>query len=250
MNKEISRALIWLGLLLALGMSSAAFIVGLQAKHIGAGRQSISVKGLAERPIQANYAEWNIGMRVYGSTFAEALDKLRKNRPALDQFLAKQGFDKAALKESDESVAPHMVEEPLPTGHTRQVQKGFVASQEIVVSSKDLGRITGISKAALQLEADGLPVFYSAPLYLVSNLEDVKMSLIGAATENANKRASEFAKYGGVKVGAMRAASQGAFYILPVGKAVETNDYGGTYDKSTIDKVARVVVTIEYNIDR
>jgi hypothetical protein len=47
----------------------------------------------------------------------------------------------------------------------------------------------------------------------------------------------------------MRSASQGAFYILPAGASVEVNDYGGTYDKSTIDKLARVVVTIDYNIE-
>jgi len=48
----------------------------------------------------------------------------------------------------------------------------------------------------------------------------------------------------------MLSASQGAFYILQPGASVEASEYGGAYDKSTIDKIARVVVTIEYNIDR
>jgi hypothetical protein len=76
------------------------------------------------------------------------------------------------------------------------------------------------------------------------------MSLIGAATQNAQKRAEEFAKNGNVKVGAMRSASQGSFYILPAGASEEATDYGGTYDKTTVDKLARVVVTIDYNIER
>ena len=42
----------------------------------------------------------------------------------------------------------------------------------------------------------------------------------------------------------------GAFYILPVGTEQDSQDYGGTYDKSTMDKVARVVVTIDYNLER
>jgi len=154
------------------------------------------------------------------------------------------------LKESEDTVTPTMVVDDLPEGRTRQVQRGFSAAQSILVTSTDLAKITNISKDALQLEADGQPVFYDSPLFLVSNLEDIKMSLIGAATENANKRATEFAKYGGVKVGAMRSASQGAFYILPVGTVIDSNEYGGTYDKTTIDKIARVVVTIEYNIER
>lgn len=44
----------------------------------------------------------------------------------------------------------------------------------------------------------------------------------------------------------MRSASQGAFYILPARGARSDDEYGGTYDKTTIDKVARVVVTVEY----
>lgn len=246
----LPQALVKLGVLLALGMSVAAFVFGMQAKNIGAGKQNISVKGLAEKPVKADSAEWSIGVRTEGATFAEALAKMRKGRAVLDQFLAKQGFDAANLKETVEDVGPNMVEVETASGRTRQVQKGYAASQEIIVSAKDLGKVELAHKAALQLAAEGLPVVYAKPKYLVSNLEAIKMSLIGAATENAQKRAEEFAKHGNAKVGAMRSASQGAFYILPVGTELESQDYGGTYDKSTMDKTARVVVTIDYNIDR
>jgi len=50
----------------------------------------------------------------------------------------------------------------------------------------------------------------------------------------------------------MRSASQGAFYVLPEGASTDVDDYGygGVNDKTTIDKKARVVVTIEYAIER
>jgi uncharacterized protein len=102
----------------------------------------------------------------------------------------------------------------------------------------------------LQLRADGHPISAGSPNFLVSNLEEVKMSLIADATKNARTRATEFVKQDGVKVGVMKSASQGAFYILPVGGGENSDDsYGGVYDKSTIDKTARVVVTIVYNIE-
>ena len=75
------------------------------------------------------------------------------------------------------------------------------------------------------------------------------MSLIGAAMQNSRVWATEFAN-GDVKVGPMRSASQGAFYILPAGANSDVSDWGGTYDKSTVDKIARVVVTVDYRIDR
>ena len=33
------------------------------------------------------------------------------------------------------------------------------------------------------------------------------------------------------------------------GSSAEDSDYGGSYDKRTVDKIARVVVTIEYAIE-
>ncbi len=248
---DSSRAIIVLGVLLALGMSAGAYLLGYQAKQIGGGRQSISVKGLAEKPVKADVAEWTVGVHVIGATFAEALQKSRAALPDLKGFLASQGFDPSVMQDSSERVTDYYVEKQMPDGRVRNVPQGYQASQDIVLTSPDLARIGNAYRAIVQFQAEGHPVTHSAPLYLVSNLEEVKMSLIGAATDNAKVRAGEFAKHGGVEVGHMRTASQGAFYILPVGASTEVDDYGygGTYDKSTIDKIARVVVTIEYGIE-
>lgn len=250
MHKDIARALVALGLLLAIGLCGAAWIFGAQTKNIAAGRQSISVKGLAEKPVRADTAQWSVGLRVEGDSFAAALASLRRQRPVLDGFLQQQGFAGSAIREGSENVEPNMVSEYLDNGQERQVQRGYIASQELQVSSRELARIATASKAALQLQVDGHPVFFARPLYLVSALEEVKMSLIGAATRNARQRAEEFSRHGEARVGAMRSASQGAFYILAAGSNAEANDYGGTYDKSTIDKIARVVVTVEYGISQ
>ena len=76
-----------------------------------------------------------------------------------------------------------------------------------------------------------------APQYLVSDLEEIKMSLIADATKNARARATEFVKQDGAKFGVMKSAQQGAFYILPVGGSDDSDSqYGGVYDKSTIAK--------------
>jgi hypothetical protein len=251
MAGDSSRGLIVLGVLLALGISAGAYLLGYQAKQIGGGRQSISVEGLAEKPVEADVAEWTVGVNVVGGTFAEALQKSRAALPDLKHFLVSQGFDPNVMRDSSERVTEHYVEKQLPDGRVRNVQQGYQASQDIVLTSPDLPKIETAYRAIVQLQAEGHPVTYSAPLYLVSNLEEVKMSLIGAATDNARLRADEFAKHGGVVVGHMRTASQGAFYILPAGASTEVDDYGygGVYDKSTMDKMARVVVTIEYGIE-
>ncbi len=249
-QKDFSKAIIALGLLLAIGMASAAFILGVQAKRAVAGQQSITVKGLAEKPIKADSAEWQINVGVAADTQANALLSLEQERKVVEAFLIKQGFVAADITPDVESLAPHY-EEIFIKDTPRQVQKGFDAYQNIRVTSKDLAKITAANKAFLQLRADNHPVSAQPPQFLVGDLETIKMSLIADATKNARARATEFVKQDGVKVGVMKSASQGAFYILPVGGATDDSDnsYGGVNDKSTIDKTARVVVTIVYNIE-
>jgi hypothetical protein len=227
----------------------AASVLGYQVKQIGGGRETISVKGLAEKPVKADRAEWKVMVQVKGDTIAEALAKLRRERPPLDGFLAQAGFDPAGLDVSNESVEPNYEQVEGRNGNLRSVQQGHVARQTITVNTADIDRIIAASRAIVQFEADGHPVHYGEPQYLVSNLEDVKMSLIAAAMQNSRARAAEFAKNGDVKVGRMRSASQGAFYILPAGADQDVSDWGGSYDKSTVDKIARVVVTVDYAID-
>jgi len=235
-------------LVFSIALVIAAAVLGYQVKQVGGGREAISVKGLAEKPIKADRAEWTVGLQVQGATITEALAKLRKEKPALDKLLADAGFDAAALQESNESAEPNFEEVEGRNGNMRSVQVGHVARQSVTITTTDLARVVAAARGIVQFQADH-PVTFGAPQYLVSNLEEVKMSLIGAAMQNAKVRAAEFAKNGDVKVGAMRSASQGAFYILAAGANADVSDWGGTYDKATIDKIARVVVTVDYSID-
>ncbi|HSI38457.1 MAG TPA: SIMPL domain-containing protein [Methylotenera sp.] len=247
-QNNLFKAMAVLGILLAIGMSAAAFILGVQGKRAVSGQQSITVKGLAEKPIKADSAEWTLTVSVTQPTQAAVLERLAVERKVVEAFLVKQGFATDAWAADVETLNPHY-DEVFIKDVPRQVQNGFDAYQNIRVTSKDLSKITTANKALLQLRAANHPVNASPPSYLVGDLENIKMSLIADATKNARTRATEFVKQDGVNVGVMKSASQGAFYILPVGGDAGDDSYGGVYDKSTIDKIARVVVTIVYNIE-
>ena len=249
-HKSFLNSMTILGLLLAIGMASAAFILGVQAKRAVAGQQSITVKGLAEKPVKADSAEWFVSLGATDVTQRGALEKLGVDRKVLQKFLTEQGLPQETWSFDTEVINDHY-EEVFVGDTPRQVRKGFDAAQSLRVASKDLATIAKANQAILQLRADNHPITSQPPQYLVSSLEEVKMSLIADATKNARSRATEFVKQDGVKVGVMKSASQGAFYILPVGGSNEDTDnsYGGVYDKSTVNKTARVVVTIVYNIE-
>jgi hypothetical protein len=227
----------------------AASVLGYQVKQVGGSRESISVKGLAEKPVKADRAEWRVMLQVKGDTIPDALARLRKERPQLDAFVAQAGFAPDSLGSTNEAVEPNYEQVEGRNGNMRSVQQGHIARQSVVINTADIEKIIAASRAIVQFEAEGHPVHYGEPQFLVSNLEEVKMSLISAAMQNSRARASEFAKSGDVKVGRMRSASQGAFYILAAGGDQDVSDWGGAYDKSTVDKIARVVVTVDYGIE-
>ena len=170
---------------LAVCAIAAAAVLGGQFRNIGSGRQSISVKGLAERQVRADRAEWTVSVSVKGATFPETLGRIRKEFPELRKFLEAQGLSGAALVEASESITPDMEQEEIASGHWRTVQKGFSGSQSIVVTVSDLDLVAKARKAVTQFKADGHSIEYVDPQYLVSSLEEVKMSLIGAATRDA-----------------------------------------------------------------
>ena len=225
-------------------------MLGYAFKQFGGEKNSIIVKGLAEKPIQADSARWEINLQT-----SRASDSVTASYQLLDQeiktlqsFFVEHGFKATEMKLGNKSSQPYYQDVDQGDGKTIREFRGYVAMQSLVINTRDIQKIEKAAKDAYLLDEKGISI-EQKPQYLVSNLEEIKMSLIANATKNAHSRANEFAKVGGVKVGAMRSASQGAFYILPESGSDDDSDYGGAYDKNTINKIARVVVTINYSID-
>ena len=248
-DKNGTSSLSVLGVLLAVGLMAAAFILGVQFKNF---RQpgTITVKGLAEKNFQSDSAIWRTGVSLHSNTYQVVLDSLEEEHEKLVRFLRKQGFDDAEIRSGLPSVERAYEDVKNDQGEIIERRpNGYDGSLSVTVNTKKLDKIQTAEQAIRNLRAKNDFIEFSEPQYLLGNLETIKRDLITQATEDAQKRAVEFAKTGGGKVGAMRSASQGSFNIYSDNGPGEDEDYGGTYDKSTIGKQVRLVVTIEYAIE-
>lgn len=248
-EKNQNSSLPILGVLLALGLIASAFVLGVQFKNF---RQpdTITVKGLAEKNFQSDSAIWTTGVSLHGETYQSVLDELDVEQKNLTAFLRKQGFDDTEMKIGLPNVERVYVDIKDEKGETvGQKPNGYDGTLSVDVNTKKLDKVQAAQKAVLKLRAGNDRITFSSPQYLLGNLETIKRDLITQATEDAQKRAAEFAKTGGGKVGAMRSASQGSFNIYADSGSSDGDDYGGSYDKTTIGKQVRLVVTIEYGID-
>ena len=248
-NKN-SLPLIIFGIILALGLIAAAFVLGTQFKNL---KQSgtITVKGLAEAPYKANLAQIQMGVSAWGQDYAGALANGKNDFKALQQFVASKGFSVSSQNVTPISVEPYNEDYVDEQGQTRTRQNGYKATQTLSISSQELNKITNMLAQVQNYRISHESVTFEKPQYLLNDLEKIKHDLIAKATDDANKRAEEFAKTGHAKVGVMRSASQGSFNILDAHNPdSDDSDYGGTYDKHGVDKLVRLVVTIDYAIEQ
>ena len=188
-DKNGTSSLSVLGVLLAVGLMAAAFILGVQFKNF---RQpgTITVKGLAEKNFQSDSATWRTGVSLHGNTYQVVLDSLEEEREKLVRFLRKQGFDDAEIRSGLPSVERAYEDVKNDQGEIIERRpNGYDGSLSVTVNTKKLDKIQTAEQAIRNLRAKNDFIEFSEPQYLLGNLETIKRDLITQATEDAQKRA-------------------------------------------------------------
>lgn len=248
-NNSSKYYYVYFGVILAVGLMAASFILGSQFKNF---RQQgvITVKGLAESQHKATLATWRLSATNWNSDYKMALEENKKELSFLVNFIKQQGFKPEEIKVNNPRIETHYESYEDERGNYKSITDGYDASTSIVISSKNLALIEKVQRKLQEMKGEHMGIQVNNPEYYLENLEQIKRELIAKATEDALVRAEEFAKTGKAKVGSMKSASQGSFNIYSDTPGDNSDDiYGGVYDTSTVGKVVRLVVTIEYEID-
>lgn len=86
-----SRTWLLTGVILALGLIGAGWVLGSQIKEIRLGDRYVTVKGLAERTVKSDLALWNISFRSSGDDFKTVLAEGQSQRQTVLAFLKQLG---------------------------------------------------------------------------------------------------------------------------------------------------------------
>ena len=84
-------------------------------------------------------------------------------------------------------------------------------------------------------------------MYYYTGLEDVKLSLLAAAAEDARDRAKNIAESSGSELGKIKLSRAGVFQITAA-TGDEEFSAGGSFNLSSREKKARVTVRSEFYI--
>ena len=203
----------------------------------------VTVKGMAEREVQADLALWPIRFVATGSTLDEAQNKARSSREAIMAFLKLQAIDQSAvelqrLDVTDTRANPY-------AGNISEQQ--YIINQTLMVRSTDIDRIRQAAQNVSELVDSGVVLSSdygpSGPTYLFNGLNDIKPAMIAEATTAARESAQQFARDAEAKLGSLRRANQGVFQILARDQAP------GVSEQQQLVKTVRVVSTFDYYLE-
>jgi hypothetical protein len=202
----------------------------------------VTVKGVAEREVQADLALWPIRFVATGNTLEQAQEKARNSRETIYAFLELQAIDKGAVELQRLDVT-----DTRANPYQGEGEQKLIINQTLMVRSTQIDRIRQAAQNVSELVDSGvlLTTDYGpgGPTYLFSGLNDIKPAMIAEATAAAREAAQQFARDANASVGGLRRANQGVFQILARDQAP------GVSEQQQPVKTVRVVSTVDYYLE-
>jgi uncharacterized protein len=242
MSNTSSSSLVSSGLaalLLAAGIGAAGYAVSEGLQRFSMADRTVTVKGLAEKAVESDYAIWLLSFRRAGNDFGGVQETLKTDRQGVIAFLKSHGFS-----DSEIEIKPLKVQDLLTREYAQDnVPFRYNGNGQVWVKTE---RVKNVEKTALaldpliqsgvQLEGD-----VSVPRYQLRGFNDVKAQLLSEATKNAKEQASKFAAEAGASLGQLKNANQGVIRMAG-------DDGSESDDGSSRVKRLRVVSTFEYTL--
>lgn len=209
------------------------------AKH---SRDTIQVTGSAKKPITANLVKWTLTVNAESPTAPRAVRRLQHESIEVQSFLRRGHVSDSAVSAS--VVASQKVVERLSKTRTRTYYR---ATQVLEVSTDQINELEGVSSQIGRLIERGIDVSAEPLAYLSTELTQAKLDALGAATQDARKRAEILVHGLGGKLGRMRASSLGVYQVTPR-NSTDVSDYGIS-DTESREKDVNAVVSATFAVD-
>lgn len=229
-------------IILSLGIAFAGFAVGHGFREGRRSDRVVTVKGVAEREVDADIALWPIRFVATDDNLGVAQQRIKTSEHTIVLFLGRHGIDSSAVEVNGLEVTD-VYANPYQTG---SVRSRYIIGENLMVRSDQPRTIQQASRAVGELVDAGIVLSNEGrygglgPTYLFTRLNDIKPAMIAEATAAARAAAEQFAHDSGARLGGIRTANQGTFVILPRAQAP------GISEEGEFHKTVRVVTTVEY----
>jgi uncharacterized protein len=242
-----------LAVILALGLIIAAFIISNTWKKVSRGSVTITVTGAASKDIKSDLGIWDGSFSNESAVLTDAFTKLKESNKKVKDYLVSKGYTEDKIKFSAINTTT-LYESKQQNDYNYSGSKstsgkvtGYRLSQGVSIESPDVDKIDLLSREVTELINQGVEINSNPPRFLYTKIGDLKIEMIGLATQDAKNRAEQIAKSTDNKVGEVRMSKTGVMQINAKNES-QVSDYGMN-DNSSLEKTITSVVNISFSIE-
>lgn len=218
-------------LLLALGLVGAGWLGAQGLARLRTQDRYVTVKGSAERIVDADLVVWPLPHTVGGNDLADVQSQLERNSETVRSF-----FQQAGFAPEEVVVSPPRLEDrwAYAYGEQRPPERYRYSATVTLRTARVADALAALRRSGELVSRGVLLGEGGEPEFAFTGLNDIKPELIAEATANARRSAEQFANDSGARLGGIRTANQGVV-------SIENRDQGSPQVKKV-----RVVTTVEY----
>ena len=197
----------------------------------------VSVKGLSEREVKADYVIWPIVFKEVGNDLVALYESVQNKTATLEKFL----LDNGVAAEEISKASPDITDTESEIYASEKRSQRYVATVVMTVASKDVEKLREIMGKQGELLKQGIAFsegdYRYRKIYTFNGLNDIKPEMIDEANKNARAAAQKFAADSESKLGKIKTATQGQF-------SIEDRD-----ENTPFIKKVRVVTSVQYCLE-
>lgn len=200
-------------LLIALGLLALGLCLRSGIAKVADRDRVVTVRGLAEKEVQANKVTWPIVYQVLGNDLVNVYNNVESNNATIIAFLKDNG-----IGEEEISINAPAVDDRQANPYSANNSMYRYASTEVItVTTTQVDLVRRLINEQGQLMKKGIAIqvdnYQYTTIYEYTGLNDIKPDMIAEATHNAREAAQKFADDSGSKIGKIQSAQQGQFSI-------------------------------------
>jgi len=224
-------------------------------KKVASSNVTIAVTGSASKQIKSDLGIWEGIFSAEAPTMQGAYAKLGETKQRVKEYLVNFGFPEDKLVFSSittsnlyENKSGNKYDDyGLGNSTSSEKIRGYRLAQEVSVESVDVEKIGSLSRRVTELINQGIDINSGSPIFLYTKLGDLKVEMIGLASQDAETRAEQIAKATGNSVGDVRSSKTGVIQVNAK-NSTEVSDYG-INDTRSLEKTITAVVNVTFAIE-
>lgn len=228
-----------LGLMIALGSIASTYILSKAVVDFQKIQtQTIRVTGSASQNVTSDRTSWSFTFRTKQPTLKQGYAKLMNDEKLIKDFLLSYGIEEKSINFN--STNSYENYKRTSNGMSTNEVDSYTVYKYVTVKSNETEKLENIAKNIDVLINKDINISGENVQYFVSNLDDIKVQMVGEASKNAKLRAQSMVSGTNGKIGIMNSAKMGVFQIVPV-DSTDVSDYG---INDTSSKEKKVIATV------